>query len=103
MPNRKSKKAEREKAAKELEEMPGVDLDFKERQDLQDKLYGSASSTCGNLEWYVSDLSVSATYNNHHWNDPAKTIAPDLKFISNAHAVKDRNIGTSRINILSGF
>jgi hypothetical protein len=39
MPNRKSKKAERKKAAEELEDMPGVDLDFKEQQDLQDKLY----------------------------------------------------------------
>jgi hypothetical protein len=57
MPNRKSKKAEREKAAKELEDITGGDIDFKELQDLQDKLYGSASSTCGNVGWYVSYVS----------------------------------------------
>ena len=65
MPNRKSKKAERKKAAEELEDMPGVDLDFKEQQDLQDKLYGSASSKCGNLEWYANPTYQIVTF----WDD----------------------------------
>jgi len=50
MPNRKSKKAERQKASKELEDNLDVDFNFEELQELQDKLYGSASSKCGNVE-----------------------------------------------------
>lgn len=49
MPNSKAKKAERKKAAEDLEE--GVDSDFEERQELQEKVYGLATKMCGNLKW----------------------------------------------------
>ncbi|KZP28725.1 hypothetical protein FIBSPDRAFT_247321 [Athelia psychrophila] len=51
MPVRKSQKAEREKAARELEELTDdEDNNFEELQKLQDKLYGSATSTCGSVQ-----------------------------------------------------
>ena len=93
MSRRKSQRAELEKAARELEERSDDENGgFRELQELQDKLYGSAALTCGNVKWY---LVASFFKRNFSHLLQVRTVIQKRIEGSSAAAAKAKNIGNT--------